>query len=175
MRQNEQGRHSPSSQRSTNIPIQPTLPYQSPYAIKDLAKHFQQALQVTSTPTTDPQPDQSTFKVNPASKPYIFDPMCVMDIEMTHTDPHVGKIAEIACYLVSGDLRQQILIANLPIKLDLSELKNEETIKRFTKSGLWQELQNPDRVTPLIEAEELIIKQFAEYGITQGQIPSAGI
>lgn len=94
---------------------------------------------------------------------------------MTHTDPHTGRIAEIACYLISGDLRQQILIASLVIKLDMSELKNEDVVKRFTKSGLWQELQNPEKVTPLIEAEELIIKQFEEYGITQGQIPSSGI
>jgi oligoribonuclease (3'-5' exoribonuclease) len=63
-----------------------------------------------------------------------------MDIEMTDTDPHKGKIAEIACYLVSGDLRQQILIASLVIKLDMAELKSDEVIKRFTKSGLWQEL-----------------------------------
>jgi len=77
---------------------------------------------------------------------------------MTDSDPSKGKIAEIAIYLVSGDLRQQILIANLVIKLGLSDLKSEEVIKRFTKSGLWQDLQNPEKVVPLKEAEELIIK-----------------
>lgn len=56
---------------------------------------------------------------------------------MTETDPQKGKIAEIAVYLVSGDLRQQILIANMIIKLDLTDVKNDEVIKRFTKSGLW--------------------------------------
>jgi hypothetical protein len=57
----------------------------------------------------------------------------------------------------------------------MSEFTNDEVIKRFTKSGLWQDLQNPEKVIPLVEAEELIIKQFSEYGITQSQIPSAGI
>lgn len=77
---------------------------------------------------------------------------------MTETDPQKGKIAEIAVYLVSGDLRQQILIANMIIKLDLTDVKNDEVIKRFTKSGLWQDLQNPEKVVALKEAEELIIK-----------------
>ena len=64
--------------------------------------------------------------------------MCFMDIEMTDTDPQKGKIAEIAVCLVSGDLRQQIMIANLIIAVaGLSELKTDEVIKRFTKSGLW--------------------------------------
>lgn len=31
--------------------------------------------------------------------------MCFLDIEMTETDPGKGKIAEIAVYLVSGDMR----------------------------------------------------------------------
>jgi oligoribonuclease (3'-5' exoribonuclease) len=101
--------------------------------------------------------------------------MCFLDIEMTDSDPAEGKIAEIAVYLVSGDLRLQILIASLVIRLDLSDFKNDEVIKRFTKSGLWQDLQNPEKVIPLKEAEELIIRQFEEYGISHGQIPSAGI
>lgn len=43
--------------------------------------------------------------------------------------------------MVSGDIRQQIMIANLVIKVDgLSELKTDEVIKRFTKSGLWLDL-----------------------------------
>jgi hypothetical protein len=46
--------------------------------------------------------------------------------------------------------------------------RNNEVVKRFTKSGLWQDLQNPERVTPLQEAEELIIKQLEEYGIDRG-------
>lgn len=45
------------------------------------------------------------------------------------------------------------------IKLDLTDfVKNDEVVKRFTKSGLWQDLQNPEKVVPLLEAEELIIK-----------------
>ena len=67
----------------------------------------------------------------------IYDPMCFLDIEMTDTDPHIGKIAELAVYLVSGDMRQQIFIASLVIKLELSDFKNDDVIKRFTKSGLW--------------------------------------
>ena len=63
--------------------------------------------------------------------------MCFLDIEMTDTDPQIGKIAELAVYLVSGDMRQQILIASLVIKLELSDFKNDDVIKRFTKSGLW--------------------------------------
>ena len=56
---------------------------------------------------------------------------------MTDTDPQKGQIAEIAVCLVSGDLRQQIMIANLVIKIEeLNELKTDEVIKRFTKSGL---------------------------------------
>jgi oligoribonuclease (3'-5' exoribonuclease) len=39
------------------------------------------------------------------SVPYLFDPMCILDIEMTDADPQKGKVAEIAVYLVSGDLR----------------------------------------------------------------------
>ena len=109
------------------------------------------------------------------SVPYLFDPMCILDIEMTDADPIKGKIAEIAVYLVSGDLRQQILIANLVIKLELTDFKSDEVIKRFNKSGLWQDLQNPEKVVSLLEAEELIIKQLEEYGINHGQIPSAGI
>lgn len=78
---------------------------------------------------------------------------------MTDTDPQKGKIAEIAVCLVSGDLRQQIMIANLIIAVEgLSELKTDEVIKRFTKSGLWQDLHNPEKVIPLRDAEELIIK-----------------
>jgi oligoribonuclease (3'-5' exoribonuclease) len=99
-----------------------------------------------------------------------------MDIEMTDTDPQKGKIAEIAVCLVSGDLRQQIMIANLIIAVEgLSELKTDEVIKRFTKSGLWQDLHNPEKVIPLKDAEELIIKQMEEYGINANQIPSASI
>jgi oligoribonuclease (3'-5' exoribonuclease) len=95
---------------------------------------------------------------------------------MTDADPQKGKIAEIAVFLVSGDLRQQILIANLIIKNDISELSSkDEIVKRFTKSGLWQDLQNPEKVIPLLDAEELIIKQLEEYGIFPRQIPSAGI
>ena len=110
------------------------------------------------------------------NKPYIFDPLCFLDIEMTDTDPKKGQIAEIAVYITSGDLRQQYLLANFIIKLELSEVsRNNEVVKRFTKSGLWQDLQNPERVTPLQEAEELIIKQLEEYGIDRGQVPSAGI
>lgn len=64
--------------------------------------------------------------------------MCFLDIEMTDNDPQKGKVAEIAVYLTSGDLRLQILIANLIIKLEMSELNgNTEVVKRFTKSGLW--------------------------------------
>ena len=64
--------------------------------------------------------------------------MCILDIEMTETDPATGKIAEIAVYLVSGDLRLQIQIANMVIKLDLShDIKSDEVVKRFNKSGLW--------------------------------------
>jgi hypothetical protein len=50
------------------------------------------------------------------------------------------------------------LIANLVIKLELTDFKSDEVIKRFNKSGLWQDLQNPDKVTTLKEAEELIIR-----------------
>ena len=57
---------------------------------------------------------------------------------MTDNDPQKGKVAEIAVYLTSGDLRLQILIANLIIKLEMSELNGTtEVVKRFTKSGLW--------------------------------------
>jgi oligoribonuclease (3'-5' exoribonuclease) len=88
---------------------------------------------------------------------------------MTDTDPKKGQIAEIAVYITSGDLRQQYLLANFIIKLELSEVsRNNEVVKRFTKSGLWQDLQNPERVTPLQEAEELIIKQLEEYGLDRG-------
>lgn len=66
--------------------------------------------------------------------------MCILDIEMTDPDPSIGKIVEIAVYLVSGDMRTQILIANLIIRVDTKEVKNDECIKRFTKSGLWQDL-----------------------------------
>ena len=67
------------------------------------------------------------------------------------------------------------MIANLVIKLELTDFKSDEVIKRFNKSGLWQDLQNPEKVVTLTEAEELIIKQLGEYGINQSQIPSAGI
>ena len=53
------------------------------------------------------------------TKVFLYDPMCVLDLEMTDTDPDLGKIAEIAVYLVSGDLRTQIMIANLIIAVDL--------------------------------------------------------
>lgn len=60
---------------------------------------------------------------------------------MTDTDPVKGKIAEIAVYLVSGDMRLQILIASLIMKVDIVEdIKNLAVVKRFTKSGLWQDL-----------------------------------
>ena len=102
--------------------------------------------------------------------------MCFIDIEMTDIDPQKGKIAEIAVCLVSGDLRQQITIANLIINLDsLNELKTDEVFKRLTKSGLWNDLNNPEKVIPLKDAEELIIKQMEEYGIKNNEIPSAGI
>lgn len=57
----------------------------------------------------------------------------------------------------------------------MADFRSDEVVKRFTKSGLWQDLQNPEKVTPLKDAEELIIKQLVEYGISSGQIPSAGI
>jgi oligoribonuclease (3'-5' exoribonuclease) len=122
----------------------------------------------------DSSPAQTSLNVK--TKPYLFEPLCFLDIEMTDTDPQKGKVAEIAVYITSGDLRQQFLLANFVIKLDLSEVtRNDEVVKRFTKSGLWQDLQNPEKVTPLVEAEELIIKQLEEYGICRGQVPSAGI
>jgi hypothetical protein len=61
-------------------------------------------------------------------------------------------------YLVSGDMRQQILIANTVIKIDLAEVKADEVIKRFNKSGLWQDLQNPAKVMGLKETEDLIVR-----------------
>ncbi len=68
------------------------------------------------------------------------------------------------------------MIANLVIKVDgLSELKTDEVIKRFTKSGLWLDLQNPEKTVALKDAEDLIIRQLEEYGINANQIPSAGI
>ena len=36
----------------------------------------------------------------------LVDPMCFLDIEMTDPDPRKARIAEIAVYLLSGDLRQ---------------------------------------------------------------------
>jgi len=54
-------------------------------------------------------PSESTVGVpslTTKSIPYLFDPMCILDIEMTDADPLKGKIAEIAVYLLSGDLRQ---------------------------------------------------------------------
>jgi len=35
----------------------------------------------------------------------LVDPMCFLDIEMTDPDPRKARIAEIAVYLLSGDLR----------------------------------------------------------------------
>jgi oligoribonuclease (3'-5' exoribonuclease) len=68
------------------------------------------------------------------------------------------------------------MVANLIINLEcLSDIKTDEVIKRFTKSGLWQDLHNPEKVIHLKDAEELIIKQMDEYGIKANQIPSAGI
>ena len=72
--------------------------------------------------------------------------MCFLDIEMTDPDPYEGKIAEIAVYLVSGDMREQILIANLVIEVDLKHFKNDNVVQRFTKSGLWYDLQNPEKI-----------------------------
>ena len=63
-------------------------------------------------------------------------------------------------------MRLQILIASLVVKLDLTDFKNDDVIKRFTKSGLWQDLQNPEKIIPLKDAEELIIRQLEEYGIS---------
>ncbi len=68
------------------------------------------------------------------------------------------------------------MIANIVIKIDASDLKlNDEVVKRFTKSGLWQDLQNSEKTVALKDAEDLIIKQMEEYGIIKNQIPSAGI
>jgi hypothetical protein len=51
------------------------------------------------------QVSEGTSNLTVKSAPYFYDPMCVLDIEMTDPDPHKGKIAEIAVYLISGDLR----------------------------------------------------------------------
>ena len=42
--------------------------------------------------------------------------MCFIDIEMTDPDPRIGSIAEIAAYLVSGDLSEKYLIADFVIQ-----------------------------------------------------------
>jgi oligoribonuclease (3'-5' exoribonuclease) len=41
--------------------------------------------------------------------------MCFLDIEMTDPDPRKARIAEIAVYLLSGDLRQQYRVASMVI------------------------------------------------------------
>ena len=94
---------------------------------------------------------------------------------MTEPDPYEGEIAEIAAYLVSGDMREQVLIANLVIEVDLKHFKNDKVVQRFTKSGLWHDLQNPEKIMKVKEAEELIIRQLKEYGISSNSMPTAGI
>ena len=41
--------------------------------------------------------------------------MCFINIEMTDPDPRIGNIAEIAAYLVSGDLSEKYLIGDFVI------------------------------------------------------------
>jgi oligoribonuclease (3'-5' exoribonuclease) len=53
--------------------------------------------------------------------------MCFLDIEMTDPDPRKARIAEIAVYLVSGDLRQQYRVASIVI-LNASKLDKLEHI-----------------------------------------------
>ena len=132
----------------------------NPYNIKDLNEHFQQ-VQISPAPATQKADEPQPSKLTVNSVPFFNNPMCFLDIEMTDTDPMRGEIAEIAVCLVSGDLRQQIMIANLVIKIELlNELKTDEVIKRFTKSGLWSDLQNPEKTVALKDAEDLILRQL---------------
>ncbi len=89
--------------------------------------------------------------------------MCFLDIEMTDPDPRRARIAEIAVYLVSGDLRQQYRVASMVIA-NANSSKALETIvtndyvrARFKKNGLWEEMCDPTKSRDLHEAEALII------------------
>ena len=39
-------------------------------------------------------------------KEYLRDPMCFIQLEMTDSDPKLAQIAEIAVYLVTGNLKE---------------------------------------------------------------------
>jgi oligoribonuclease (3'-5' exoribonuclease) len=91
--------------------------------------------------------------------------MCFIDIEMTHEDPRIGSIVEIAAYLVSGDLTEKFLIADFVIKTDLASIQSEYISERFKKSGLWADIQNPEKALDISVAEDLILGELTENGI----------
>lgn len=89
--------------------------------------------------------------------------MCFLDIEMTDPDSRKARIAEIAVYLLSGDLRQQYRVASMVITNASSSealeaiVTNDYVKARFKKNGLWEEMCDPIRSRELHEAEALII------------------
>ena len=45
-----------------------------------------------------------------------------------------------------------------PVMSILKFSDTDEVIKRFTKSGLWSDLQNPEKTVALKDAEDLILR-----------------
>jgi oligoribonuclease (3'-5' exoribonuclease) len=68
--------------------------------------------------------------------------MCFIDLEMTDPDPRRANLAEIAVFIVSGDLSEKICIADFVIRnTNLPGLiTNEAVIDRFVKNGLWEDM-----------------------------------
>jgi oligoribonuclease (3'-5' exoribonuclease) len=70
--------------------------------------------------------------------------MCFIDLEMTDPDPRKARLAEIAVYLVSGDLRAREHLGTFTIFLETTHDKvlidNDFVLDRFKKNGLYDEI-----------------------------------
>lgn len=59
--------------------------------------------------------------------------------------------------------------------ISIDQAISADVVDRFKKSGLWADMQDPEKSVTLLQAEEMVIQELEEYGIMAGSIPSAGI
>jgi oligoribonuclease (3'-5' exoribonuclease) len=86
------------------------------------------------------------------------DPICFIELEMTARDPRMAGIAEIAVYLVSGDLKEQYQIANMVILNSREAITQEDIVDRFKKNGLWNEIEDEKVAMDIEDAENLLLQ-----------------
>ncbi|CDW81554.1 oligoribonuclease [Stylonychia lemnae] len=107
----------------------------------------------------------------------IFNAICFLELEYTDPDPNSEncRICEISIILMNQNLTQSYPVADYIIDTNPEFVTDPYVKQRLVSSGLWNDMQDPNKCITLTDAEQLIIQQLQEYKILKGSTPSAGI